>query len=764
MIKNGLDFSGLSHLVEKLKTYINNLLSYKVDKEDGRSLSANDLTDELKANYDAAYTYSQEEHSPADAEKNIIVAVKKNGTTLSVDDNRAVNVIVPTKTSDLTNDAGFINTLPTYDDATQNASGWMSAADKTKLDGIAANATKTIIDTELLSDSVNPVQNKVVTSKFSEKANISDLAAVATSGDYSDLLNAPTIGNGTVTIIQNGKDKASFTLNQSGDTTVVLTDSDTTYSNATTSIAGLMSAQDKTKLDGIEAGATSGTVVVDDELSDTSVNPLQNKVVTNALSEKVSSSEKGVANGVAELDENGKVPSSQLPSYVDDVIEGYLADSTHFYLDIDKTQLVTGETGKIYVDSLSTDKTYRWSGTAYVVISDTIALGETSSTAYRGDRGKVAYEHASAKGTAFSSGLYKITTNSEGHVTSATSVAKSDITALGVPAQDTTYSAATTSANGLMSASDKSKLDGITASADSVSFAQSLTSGTKVGTITINGTGTDLYAPTNTDTHYTTHVKVGASATATDNAAASNGSVYINALDNTTVRDSHLIKGTGATTVTSDTNGAITINSTNTTYSAATTSANGLMSSADKTKLGYTNIAYATCSTAAATAAKVATVSGNSNWQLQVGSIVVIKFTNTSTASSCTLNVNSTGAKSIYYRGSAITAGIIAAGDTATFIYNGSQYVLISSDSASSSTGDTNVDDVCDGVASITQKKVTTFNTDGSVTETLADGRTKITTITSTGVTEVLKSASGTVLWTNKTTFNSDGSITEERS
>ena len=132
---------------------------------------------------------------------------------------------------------------------------------------------------------------------------------------------------------------------------------------------------------------------------------------------------------------------------------------------------------------------------------------------------------------------------------------------------NTTYSAATQSAAGLMSAADKKKLDGVTDSADAVSFTQSLTTGTQVGTITINGAATKLYAPTNTDTHYTTGLKVANSATATANTAASNGSVYLNALDNTTVRDSHLIKGTGATSVSSDANGVITINSTNTTYS-----------------------------------------------------------------------------------------------------------------------------------------------------------------------------------------------------
>ena len=72
-----------------------------------------------------------------------------------------------------------------------------------------------------------------------------------------------------------------------------------------------------------------------------------------------------------------------------------------------------------------------------------------------------------------------------------------------ITTQDTTYPNATTSAPGLMSKDDKAKLDAITASADAVSFSRSLASGTKVGTITINGTGTDLYAPTNTDTKNT---------------------------------------------------------------------------------------------------------------------------------------------------------------------------------------------------------------------------------------------------------------------
>lgn len=109
--------------------------------------------------------------------------------------------------------------------------------------------------------------------------------------------------------------------------------------------------------------------------------------------------------------ENGKVPESQLPSYVDDVLE--FANRSAFP--------VSGEAGKIYV-ALDTNLTYRWSGSEYVEISQSLALGETSSTAYQGDRGKIAYDHAVAKGSQFTSGLYKFATNSEGHVITATAV------------------------------------------------------------------------------------------------------------------------------------------------------------------------------------------------------------------------------------------------------------------------------------------------------------------------------------------------------
>ena len=87
----------------------------------------------------------------------------------------------------------------------------------------------------------------------------------------------------------------------------------------------------------------------------------------------------------ATLDGNGKVPSPQLPSYVDDVIEGYYSNGK-FYSDSAKTKEITGEGGKIYTD-LASNKTYRWGGTSWVEISASLAIGETAGTAYDGAKG-----------------------------------------------------------------------------------------------------------------------------------------------------------------------------------------------------------------------------------------------------------------------------------------------------------------------------------------------------------------------------------------
>ena len=206
----------------------------------------------------------------------------------------------------------------------------------------------------------------------------------------------------------------SYTIEKSVPSDALFTD--TTYTEATTTKAGLLSPTDKAKLDSIIEGANK--IEIDSTITNTSSNPVQSNAIYEALAGKANTihshddiyyteSEiddilknkldvtlKGASNGLAELDSNGKVPSTQLPSYVDDVIEGYYNDNK-FYEDASFTTEVIGEAGKIYVD-ISTNKTYRWTGSIFNVISETISLGETSSTAYRGDRGKIAYDHSQA--------------------------------------------------------------------------------------------------------------------------------------------------------------------------------------------------------------------------------------------------------------------------------------------------------------------------------------------------------------------------------
>lgn len=154
---------------------------------------------------------------------------------------------------------------------------------------------------------------------------------------------------------------------------------------------GLMSSEHFTKLESLDdelAGKVDNTTTVNGQ-------PLSENVQLDADDVgAIPASLKGATNGVAELDDNGKVPESQLPSYVDDVVEGYLNENK-FYEEDTHTTEITAESGKIYVDLTGgANKTYRWSGTTYVEISPSIALGETASTAYRGDRGKIAYDHS----------------------------------------------------------------------------------------------------------------------------------------------------------------------------------------------------------------------------------------------------------------------------------------------------------------------------------------------------------------------------------
>lgn len=218
-----------------------------------------------------------------------------------------------------------------------------------------------------------------------EADGIDGLAAVATSGNYNDLKNKPSsLPASDVSDWAKAKTKPSYTAGEVGLGNVGNFKAVSTVANQGLSDSEKSNA--RANIGAQAAGSYAASTHTHDDRYYTE------SETDTKLKEKLSAILKGSANGLAELDSTGKVPASQLPSFVDDVIEGYLYNGK-LYKELGHTTEISGESGKIYVD-LSTEKTYRWSGSTFVVISDTLALGETSTTAYRGDRGKTAYEHS----------------------------------------------------------------------------------------------------------------------------------------------------------------------------------------------------------------------------------------------------------------------------------------------------------------------------------------------------------------------------------
>lgn len=168
--------------------------------------------------------------------------------------------------------------------------------------------------------------------------------------------------------------------------------------------------------------------------------------ITNSLNAFIST--KGQPSGLAELDSTGKVPAAQLPSYVDDVLEY----ST-------KAQFPqTGETGKIYV-SKDTNLTYRWTGTQYLEISQSLALGETPSTAYPGDKGKANRDALNSMPTKLTSYLTPTTSTGELVKINYKYAAKDGLNYGPLQDDNIDIPSATTTNAGAMSAIDKGRLD-----------------------------------------------------------------------------------------------------------------------------------------------------------------------------------------------------------------------------------------------------------------------------------------------------------------
>ena len=269
-----------------------------------------------------------------------------------------------------------------YGNATASAAGLMSAADKAKLDGVAAGSNHVTVDAELSTTSTNPVQNKVIKSALDGKSNTGHTHTRAQISDFPSKLE-PYFANNTWYVV--GDDAAigdhnylgAFCIKGLNDTPkVALYNSDDSYYGRCITSADIGSQS-------VKYATSAGSVAWSNVSGKPSSMPASDVYSWAKAASKPSYTIGEVSGNLAASRISGTISAANLPSYVDDVLE---------YASLSKFP-TTGESGKIYT-ALDTNKIYRWSGSAYVVISETVALGTTHSSAGYGDESRAAYNHS----------------------------------------------------------------------------------------------------------------------------------------------------------------------------------------------------------------------------------------------------------------------------------------------------------------------------------------------------------------------------------
>lgn len=265
----------------------------KVNKVDGKGLSTNDLTNELKANYDAAYTHSQQAHAPSNAERNVLIGVKVNGAAAEIGEDRTVNIAVPTGALASKNNVAETDLAPELAEKVNAASegnhshlnkavlDQIQQADLDKLDGIEAGANKTVVDAALDAESVNPVQNKAVKAALDGKADSRHTHSAATQASDGFLSatdkkkldgiaegannyvhpthDAHAAGLYKVAVDAEGHVTEASAVEKADITALGIPAQDTTYAKATAESDGLLAKEDKSKLDAVPSPGTIAT-------------------------------------------------------------------------------------------------------------------------------------------------------------------------------------------------------------------------------------------------------------------------------------------------------------------------------------------------------------------------------------------------------------------------------------------------------------------------------------------------------------------------
>lgn len=333
----------------------------KVDKVTGKGLSTNDFTDELKSKLEAIESGAQKNTVTSVAGKTGAVTLSKSDVGLGNVDNTA--------------------------DADKSVLSATKLTTKRAIDGVEFDGQEIVSHHGTVG---TPSGLTYPVSLHNFKLTVGARFWV-TMPEMIDVLNVQykfdVNGTGALPISYRGAYTYRLMLNgvyefvYDGAKYCLVGDLDTntTYSAATQSANGLMSSTDKTKLDGIESGAQKNTITGVKGNAENSYRT-GNVNLTPANIGAVATSAVGAASGVCPLDGSGKVSSTYLPSYVDDVIEAYArsgqtALSSAWLSTTSGGAALTPETGKIYVlmagsGDYSANSQFRWSGTAYVKLAD----------------------------------------------------------------------------------------------------------------------------------------------------------------------------------------------------------------------------------------------------------------------------------------------------------------------------------------------------------------------------------------------------------